>query len=41
MSLLDIRNISVRFGGVQALEQVTLYLNHGEILGLIGPNGAC
>jgi len=36
MSLLDIRNISVRFGGVHALEQVSLNLNHGEILGLIG-----
>ena len=40
MSLLDIRAISVRFGGVQALEQVTMNLNPGEILGLIGPNGA-
>ena len=40
MSLLDIRDISVRFGGVHALEQVTMNLNPGEILGLIGPNGA-
>ena len=40
MSLLDIRAISVRFGGVHALEQVTMNLNPGEILGLIGPNGA-
>ena len=40
MSLLDIRNISVRFGGVQALELDSLYLKHGEIVGLIGPNGA-
>ena len=40
MSLLDIRNISVRFGGVHALEEVSLNLNQGEILGLIGPNGA-
>jgi len=40
MSLLDIRNISVSFGGVNALEQVSMNLNHGEILGLIGPNGA-
>jgi branched-chain amino acid transport system ATP-binding protein len=40
MSLLDIRNISVRFGGVHALEQVSLNLCQGEILGLIGPNGA-
>ncbi len=40
MSLLDIRAISVRYGGVHALEQVTMNLNPGEILGLIGPNGA-
>ena len=40
MSMLDIRAISVRFGGVHALEQVTMNLNPGEILGLIGPNGA-
>jgi branched-chain amino acid transport system ATP-binding protein len=40
MSLLDIRAISVRFGGVHALEEVTMNLNPGEILGLIGPNGA-
>ena len=40
MSLLDIRAISVHFGGVHALEQVTMNLNPGEILGLIGPNGA-
>ncbi|SVA77345.1 uncharacterized protein METZ01_LOCUS130199 [marine metagenome] len=38
--MLDIRAISVRFGGVHALEQVTMNLNPGEILGLIGPNGA-
>ena len=40
MSLLEIRDISVRFGGVHALEKVSLNLNPGEILGLIGPNGA-
>ena len=40
MSLLDIRGVSVRFGGVHALEQVSLNLNDGELFGLIGPNGA-
>ncbi|MAZ75539.1 MAG: ABC transporter ATP-binding protein [Deltaproteobacteria bacterium] len=40
MSLLDIRGVSVHFGGVHALEEVSLNLNDGELLGLIGPNGA-
>lgn len=40
MSLLTLRDLSVRFGGVQALDGVGLELNRGEIVGLIGPNGA-
>lgn len=40
MSLLDIENVSKRFGGVQAVNDVSLHLNEGEILGIIGPNGA-
>jgi branched-chain amino acid transport system ATP-binding protein len=38
--MLRIRDVSVRFGGVAALDGVSLDLNRGEILGLIGPNGA-
>lgn len=38
--LLEIRQASVRFGGVQALSGVDLVLQPGEICGLIGPNGA-
>lgn len=40
MSLLDVENVSKRFGGVQAVDDVSLYLDEGEILGIIGPNGA-
>ncbi|MDX9994333.1 MAG: ABC transporter ATP-binding protein [Rhodocyclaceae bacterium] len=38
--LLEARNIGKRFGGVQALKDVSLTIRHNEIYGLIGPNGA-
>ena len=37
---LDIRSLTVRFGGVVALSNVDLVVRPGEIVGLIGPNGA-
>jgi branched-chain amino acid transport system ATP-binding protein len=37
---LEIEDVSVSFGGVQAVGGVTLQVRAGEILGLIGPNGA-
>lgn len=38
--LLEAEAVSVRFGGVTALENVWLSVREGELLGLIGPNGA-
>jgi branched-chain amino acid transport system ATP-binding protein len=38
--LLTVENVSVRFGGVRALDDVSCQVRAGEICGLIGPNGA-
>ena len=38
--LLELSQISLAFGGVQALSDIDLTLNNGEILAIIGPNGA-
>ena len=40
MSILAVKNVSVQFGGLQALKDVSFEVQPGEILGLIGPNGA-
>lgn len=40
MSLLTVRNMSKRFGGLTAVDDVSITVNRGEIYGLIGPNGA-
>ncbi|CAJ59006.1 MULTISPECIES: ABC transporter permease subunit [Frankia] len=37
---LELRGVSVRFGGVAALRELSLRVRPGEIVGLIGPNGA-
>jgi len=39
-SVLQVRNISKAFGGVQAVEDVSFTLHKGEIFGVIGPNGS-
>ncbi|MEM1163757.1 MAG: ABC transporter ATP-binding protein [Pseudomonadota bacterium] len=38
--VIDIRNVTMRFGGIVALDDVSFDIRDGEILGLIGPNGA-
>jgi branched-chain amino acid transport system ATP-binding protein len=39
-ALLSVRNVSVRFGGIIALDGVSFDVRPGQIAGLIGPNGA-
>ncbi len=39
-SLLTVEQVSVRFGGIVALDGVSFEVAAGQICGLIGPNGA-
>ncbi|GAB2447419.1 ABC transporter ATP-binding protein [Nocardioides hungaricus] len=39
-ALLEVDDVTIRFGGVTALDSVSFDIEEGEILGLIGPNGA-
>ena len=39
-NVLELKNITMKFGGVTALNDVNLVVKKGEILALIGPNGA-
>lgn len=40
MQLLKINNVSMYFGGLKAIEDLSFSIDRGEIRGLIGPNGA-
>jgi len=40
MALLDVHEVSVRFGGIIALDGLSFTIEQGQICGLIGPNGA-
>ena len=39
-ALLELRNVTKRFGGLVAVDQLSIHVEKGESLGLIGPNGA-
>ncbi len=39
-ALVQVQDLTIKFGGLVALDNVTFDINRGEILGLIGPNGA-
>ena len=38
--MLDVRDLSVYYGGICALNQVSLHVDQGEIVAVIGANGA-
>ena len=40
MALLEVRDLSIRFGGIVALDGVSFGVEQGQIMGIIGPNGA-
>ena len=40
MSILEVRNVNKRFGGLKALNEVNLQIDEGTVHAIIGPNGA-
>ncbi len=40
MALLDVKNLSISFGGLRAVDGFNMSIERGELYGLIGPNGA-
>ena len=40
MYLLEVENLTKRFGGLTAVNNVSFHIDEGEVVGLIGPNGA-
>lgn len=40
MSMLDVKNLSISFGGLKAVDDFNVSIEKGQLYGLIGPNGA-
>lgn len=40
MGVLEVKDLTMDFGGLRAVDHVSLEVNNGEIVALIGPNGA-
>ena len=40
MALLDVKNLTITFGGLKAVDNFSISIEKGELYGLIGPNGA-
>ena len=40
MSLLELKNVTLRFGGLVAVNDVSFNVEEGEVFALVGPNGA-
>jgi len=40
MSLLSVHNLSVKFGNVTAIQNISFEVNRGEVLAIVGPNGS-
>lgn len=38
--IMDVQNLSIQFGGLKAVDEVSFHIRKNEIFGLIGPNGA-
>ena len=40
MAMLDVKNLSIAFGGLKAVDDFSITIEKGQLYGLIGPNGA-
>ncbi|MCR5168761.1 MAG: ABC transporter ATP-binding protein [Oscillospiraceae bacterium] len=40
MALLEVNGLGIKFGGLRAVDDLTMKINKGQLYGLIGPNGA-